>query len=90
MTPTMACMKCNRAVPVGELCPTCAEFSDTEKDSMVRREIISAVRRRRPVWTDPTEWKGLTDKEIYNIDYEKKSFYEAAKLIEGMLKERNT
>jgi len=66
------------------------EYSDTEKDSMVRKETISAVRRRRPVWTDPTEWVGLTDKEIYNIDFDNKSFYEAARMIEEMLKWRNT
>jgi hypothetical protein len=35
-------------------------------------------------------WKGLTDKEIYNIDYEKRSFYEAAKIIEEILRMRNT
>jgi hypothetical protein len=35
-------------------------------------------------------WKGLTDKEIYNIDFEKHSFYEAAKIIEEILRMRNT
>jgi hypothetical protein len=35
-------------------------------------------------------WKGLTDKEIYNIDFEKHSFYEAARIIEEILRMRNT
>jgi hypothetical protein len=34
-------------------------------------------------------WKGLTDKEIYNIDFEKHSFYEAARIIEEILRMRN-
>jgi len=35
-------------------------------------------------------WEGLSDKEIYNIDFDNKSFYEAARMIEEMLKWRNT
>ena len=35
-------------------------------------------------------WEGLTDKEIYNIDFEKHSFYEAARIIEEILRMRNT
>jgi len=34
-------------------------------------------------------WVGLTDKEIYNIDFEKHSFYEAARIIEEILRMRN-
>jgi hypothetical protein len=42
------------------------------------------------IQTYKQEWVGLTDKEIYNIDFDNKSFYEAARMIEEMLKWRNT
>jgi hypothetical protein len=91
---TAACMICNRMVPAGEFCPHCVtqvDLNEAEKQSSVKREIIGSLnRKRRPVWTDPREWKGLTDKEIYNIDFEKHSFYEAAKIIEEILRMRNT
>ena len=94
MTLTAACMICNRMVPAGEFCPHCVtqvDLNEAEKQSSVKREIIGSLnRKRRPVWTDPREWKGLTDKEIYNIDFDNKSFYEAARMIEEMLKWRNT
>lgn len=45
MTLTMACMKCNRAVEVGALCPTCAtpedeEFNRVEMESRIKQEYI--------------------------------------------------
>ena len=47
---TMACMKCNRAVEVGALCPTCAtpedeEFNRVEMESRVKQEHIRAMRK---------------------------------------------
>ena len=58
------------------------EFNETERTSAVKQELIKSLRKR--------EWVGLTDKEIYNIDFDNKSFYEAARMIEEMLKWRNT
>ena len=57
------------------------EFNETERTSAVKQELIKSLRKR--------EWVGLTDKEIYNIDFDNKSFYEAARMIEEMLKWRN-
>jgi len=42
---TMACMKCNRAVEVGALCPTCAtpedeEFNRIERESRVKQDYV--------------------------------------------------
>ena len=50
MTLTMACMKCNRAVEVGALCPTCAtpedeEFNRVEMESRIKQEYIRAMRK---------------------------------------------
>lgn len=50
MTLTMACMKCNRAVEVGALCPTCAtpedeEFNRIEMESCIKQEYIRAMRK---------------------------------------------
>ena len=50
MTLTMACMKCNRAVEVGALCPTCAtpedeEFNRVEMESRIKQEYIRALRK---------------------------------------------
>jgi len=42
------------------------------------------------IQTYKQEWVGLTDKEIYQVDFDNKSFYEAARMIEEMLKWRNT
>jgi len=90
----LACMICNRMIPDGGICPICGtqeDLNEVERESSVKREIIGSLnRKRRPVWTDPREWKGLTDKEIYNIGYDNKSFYEAARMVEEMLKWRNT
>jgi len=58
------------------------EFNETERTSAVKQELIKSLRKR--------EWVGLTDKEIYNIDFDNKSFYEAARMVEEMLKWRNT
>jgi len=58
------------------------EFNETERTSAVKQELIKSLRKR--------EWVGLTDKEIYNIGYDNKSFYEAARMVEEMLKWRNT
>jgi len=94
MTLTAACMICNKMVPAGEFCPHCVtqvDLNEAEKQSSVKREIIGSLnRKRRPIWSEPKEWVGLTDKEIYNIDFDNKSFYEAARMIEEMLKWRNT
>ena len=50
MTLTMACMKCNRAVEVGALCPTCAtpedeEFNRVEMESRIKQEYIRSMNR---------------------------------------------
>ena len=50
MTLTMACMKCNRAVEVGALCPTCAtpedeEFNRIEMESRIKQEYIRSMNR---------------------------------------------
>ena len=47
---TMACMKCNRAVEVGALCPTCAtpedeEFNRVEMESRVKKEYIREMKQ---------------------------------------------
>jgi hypothetical protein len=47
---TMACMKCNRAVEVGTLCPTCAtpedeEFNRVEMESRIKQEYIRSMNR---------------------------------------------
>jgi hypothetical protein len=47
---TMACMKCNRAVEVGALCPTCAtpedeEFNRVEMESRIKQEYIRSMRK---------------------------------------------
>ena len=65
---TMACMKCNRAVEVGALCPTCAtpedeEFNRVEMESRIKQEYIRAMRKttreekisRPAVYEVPTE-----------------------------------
>jgi len=50
MTLTMACMKCNRAVEVGALCPTCAtpedeEFNRVEMESRIKQEYVRSMRK---------------------------------------------
>ena len=50
MTLTMACMKCNRMVEVGALCPTCStpedeEFNRVEMESRIKQEYIRAMRK---------------------------------------------
>jgi hypothetical protein len=69
------------------------EFNETERTSAVKQELIKSLRKRDEdddIQTYKQPWKGLTDKEIYNIDFDNKSFYEAARMIEEMLKWRNT
>jgi len=49
MTLTMACMKCNRAVEVGALCPTCAtpedeEFNRVEMESRIKQEYVRDIK----------------------------------------------
>jgi hypothetical protein len=51
MTLTMACMKCNRAVEVGALCPTCAtpedeEFNRVEMESRIKQEYVRSMRKK--------------------------------------------
>jgi hypothetical protein len=46
---TMACMKCNRAVEVGALCPTCAtpedeEFNRIERESRVKQDYVRDIK----------------------------------------------
>jgi len=46
---TMACMKCNRAVEVGGLCPTCAtpedeEFNRIERESRVKQDYVRDIK----------------------------------------------
>ena len=46
---TMACMKCNRAVEVGTLCPTCAtpedeEFNRVERESRVKQDYVRDIK----------------------------------------------
>ena len=53
MTLTMACMKCNRAVEVGALCPTCAtpedeEFNRVEMESRIKQEYIRNMKPHVP------------------------------------------
>ena len=48
---TMACMKCNRAVEVGALCPTCAtpedeEFNRVEMESRIKQEYVRSMRKK--------------------------------------------
>ena len=69
------------------------EFNETERTSAVKQELIKSLRKRDEdddIQTYKQPWKGLTDKEIYNIDFEKHSFYEAARIIEEILRMRNT
>jgi hypothetical protein len=69
------------------------EFNETERTSAVKQELIKSLRKRDEdddIQTYKQPWKGLTDKEIYNIGYDNKSFYEAARMVEEMLKWRNT
>ena len=69
------------------------EFNETERASAVKQELIKSLRRRDEdddIQTYKQPWQGLTDKEIYNIDFEKHSFYEAARIIEEILRMRNT
>ena len=52
MTLTMACMKCNRMVEVGALCPTCStpedeEFNRIERESRVKQEYVRDMNRKR-------------------------------------------
>ena len=68
------------------------EFNETERTSAVKQELIKSLRKRDEdddIQTYKQPWKGLTDKEIYNIDFEKHSFYEAARIIEEILRMRN-
>jgi hypothetical protein len=58
------------------------EFNDTERDSKVKQELVRHMNKDK--------WVGLTDKEIYQVDFDNKSFYESARMIEQMLKWRNT
>lgn len=49
MTLTMACMKCNRMVEVGALCPTCStpedeEFNRVEMESRVKQEYVRDIK----------------------------------------------
>lgn len=69
------------------------EFNETERTSAVKQELIKSLRKRDEdddIQTYRQPWEGLTDKEIYNIDFDNKSFYEAARMVEEMLKWRNT
>jgi hypothetical protein len=58
------------------------EFNETESVSAIRQELIRHMNKDK--------WVGLTDKEIYQVDFDNKSFYESARMIEQMLKWRNT
>jgi hypothetical protein len=54
MTLTMACMKCNRMVEVGALCPTCStpedeEFNRIERESRVKQEYVRDMNRKRSI-----------------------------------------
>jgi hypothetical protein len=49
MTLTMACMKCNRMVEVGALCPTCStpedeEFNRIEMESRIKQEYVRDIK----------------------------------------------
>ena len=53
MTLTMACMKCNRMVEVGALCPTCStpedeEFNRIEMESRIKQEYIRNMKPHVP------------------------------------------
>ena len=81
---TMACMKCNRAVEVGALCPTCAtpedeEFNRVEMESRIKQEYVRSMRKttreekisRPAVYEVPTE--GMQFMSISVDDYLKLS-----------------
>ena len=58
------------------------EFNEAESASAVKQELIRNMQKDK--------WVGLTDKEIYQIDFDNTSFYESARMIEELLRWRNT
>jgi hypothetical protein len=76
------------------------EFNNAETESKLRMELIAQQEKYKTGWPlgDPREffnqpqreWVGLTRDEILQARWHNKSSYKFARVLEDMLKERNT
>jgi hypothetical protein len=61
------------------------EFNDAERESKLRMDLIHESTKK-----PKREWVGLTRDEILQARWHNKSSYKFARVLEDMLKERNT